>query len=74
LLIADGHHRYETTPRPEPWLPRHRPDRAGGLTIFPDHRIAENAGRPWDADRPPGDDLPGRSSYDGGYELGRQRA
>jgi uncharacterized protein (DUF1015 family) len=80
LLIADGHHRYETA------LTFHAEDGSDasawllavivptgqeGLTIFPTHRVAGNAGdasgRPID---PPGDDLPGPVLYRaGGYEL-----
>jgi len=80
LLIADGHHRYETA------LSFHEED-AGeasawllavivptgqeGLTIFPTHRIAESAGEasgtPIDA---PGNGLPGPVLYRAGrYEL-----
>jgi uncharacterized protein (DUF1015 family) len=80
LLIADGHHRYETA------LSFHEEDRSEasawllavivptgqeGLTIFPTHRIAESAGgasgTPID---PPGNGLPGPVLYRaGGYEL-----
>jgi hypothetical protein len=80
LLIADGHHRYETA------LAFHAEDgskaaawmmvvlvstREQGLTIFPTHRVAESVngvrGTPIDA---PGDDLPGVVLYRrGGYEL-----
>jgi uncharacterized protein (DUF1015 family) len=73
LLIADGHHRYETTlASGEPWvLAVIVPTGQEGLTIFPTHRIAKDAGRaagtPIDA---PGDDLPGPLLYRGGnYEL-----
>ena len=80
LLIADGHHRYETA------LAFHEEDGSDasawllavivptgqeGLTIFPTHRIAERAGgasgTPID---PPGNGLPGPVLYRaGGYEL-----
>jgi len=80
LLIADGHHRYETT------LAFHERDGSEesawmmvvivptdqeGLTIFPTHRVARSvngvSGTPID---PPGDELPGLVLYRGGtYEL-----
>ena len=80
LLIADGHHRYETA------LAFHAEDgteasawmmvvlvstREQGLTIFPTHRVAQDVdgvrGTPIDE---PGDDLPGVVLYrDGRYEL-----
>ena len=80
LLIADGHHRYETA------LAFHEEDgteasawmmvvlvstEEQGLTIFPTHRLAESVngvrGRPIDE---PGDELPGVVLYRGGnYEL-----
>lgn len=80
LLIADGHHRYETA------LAFHEEDRTDasawtmvvlvstkeeGLTIFPTHRVAESVngvrGRPIDEPR---GDLPGVVLYRGGqYEL-----
>jgi uncharacterized protein (DUF1015 family) len=80
LLIADGHHRYETA------LAFHEEDgteasawmmvvlvstREPGLTIFPTHRIAQHVdgirGTPIDE---PGDDLPGVVLYrEGHYEL-----
>ena len=80
LLIADGHHRYETA------LAFHDEDgtdasawmmvvlvstREEGLTIFPTHRVAERIdgvrGRPIDE---PGDELPGVVLYRGGrYEV-----
>jgi uncharacterized protein (DUF1015 family) len=80
LLIADGHHRYETA------LAFHAEDgteasawmmvvlvstREEGLTIFPTHRVAERIdgvrGRPIDE---PGDELPGVVLYRSGrYEL-----
>jgi uncharacterized protein (DUF1015 family) len=73
LLIADGHHRYETTVEAGvPWLLAVIvPTGQEGLTIFPTHRVAESAGAaagtPIDA---PGDDLPGPVLYrDGGYQL-----
>ena len=80
LLIADGHHRYETA------LAFHEEDgtqasawmmvvlvstREQGLTIFPTHRVAASVngvrGTPIDE---PGDELPGVVLYRGGsYEL-----
>jgi uncharacterized protein (DUF1015 family) len=75
LLIADGHHRYETTLNfgESPWLLAVIvPTDQDGLTIFPTHRIARSvsgaAGEPIDR---PGDDLPGPVLYRGGgrYEL-----
>jgi uncharacterized protein (DUF1015 family) len=73
LLIADGHHRYETTlASGEPWLLGVIvPTDQEGLTIFPTHRVAEGAGSaagtPIEA---PGGDLPGPVLYRaGGYEL-----
>jgi uncharacterized protein (DUF1015 family) len=80
LLIADGHHRYETA------LTFHDEDGTDatawmmvvlvstsepGLTIFPTHRVAQHVdgirGTPIDA---PGDELPGVVLYRaGGYEL-----
>jgi uncharacterized protein (DUF1015 family) len=74
LLIADGHHRYETALAfgESPWVPAVIvPTDQEGLTIFPTHRVARSvngvAGRPID---PPGDELPGVVLYrDGRYEL-----
>jgi uncharacterized protein (DUF1015 family) len=74
LLIADGHHRYETALAfgESPWLLAVIvPTDQEGLTIFPTHRLARSvngiAGTPIDA---PGDDLPGVVLYrDGRYEL-----
>jgi len=73
LLIADGHHRYETTlASGEEWLLAVIvPTGQEGLTIFPTHRLAQSvngaAGEPID---PPGDELPGPVLYrDGRYEL-----
>jgi uncharacterized protein (DUF1015 family) len=75
LLIADGHHRYETTLAfgESPWLLAVIvPTDQDGLTIFPTHRVARTvdgaAGTPID---PPGDALPGPVLYRGGgrYEL-----
>jgi uncharacterized protein (DUF1015 family) len=77
LLIADGHHRYETALAyaaggGSPWLMVVLvPTRQEGLTIFPTHRIAEHVngprGTPIDE---PGDDLPGVVLYrNGRYEL-----
>jgi uncharacterized protein (DUF1015 family) len=75
LLIADGHHRYETTLAfgESPWLLAVIvPTDQDGLTIFPTHRVARSidgaAGEPID---PPGETLPGPVLYRGGgrYEL-----
>jgi uncharacterized protein (DUF1015 family) len=73
LLIADGHHRYETTlAAGERWLLGVIvPTGQEGLTIFPTHRIAHRAGTATGtAIEPPGDDLPGPVLYRAGqYEL-----
>jgi uncharacterized protein (DUF1015 family) len=80
LLIADGHHRYETAlafheedgTEASAWLLAVIvPTGQEGLTIFPTHRIAESAGEatgtPID---PPGNGLPGPVLYRAGrYEL-----
>jgi uncharacterized protein (DUF1015 family) len=80
LLIADGHHRYETTlafheregSEESAWMMVVIvPTDQEGLTIFPTHRVAKSAngvsGSPIDA---PGDELPGLVLYrDGKYEL-----
>jgi len=73
LLIADGHHRYETTlASSEQWLLAVIvPTGQEGLTIFPTHRIAQSAGgasgTPID---PPSKSLPGPVLYRAGrYEL-----
>jgi uncharacterized protein (DUF1015 family) len=77
LLIADGHHRYETAlayaaEGGSPYLLAVLvPTRQDGLTIFPTHRIAQHVngarGRPIDE---PGEELPGVVLYrNGGYEL-----
>jgi uncharacterized protein (DUF1015 family) len=77
LLIADGHHRYETAVAyaqggGSPYLMVVLvPTKQEGLTIFPTHRLAEHVngarGTPIDE---PGDELPGVVLYrDGKYEL-----
>ena len=77
LLIADGHHRYETAlayaqEGGSPYLMVVLvPTRQEGLTIFPTHRVAARVngtrGTPIDE---PGDELPGVVLYrDGRYEL-----
>ena len=75
LLIADGHHRYETALAygESPWvLAVIVPTNQQGLTIFPTHRIAGSlngaSGQPIER---PGDELPGVVLYRGGgrYEL-----
>jgi uncharacterized protein (DUF1015 family) len=77
LLIADGHHRYETAlayaaEGGSPYLMVVLvPTRQEGLTIFPTHRIAAhiNGARGTPIDEP-GDELPGVVLYrDGRYEL-----
>ena len=75
LLIADGHHRYETSLAygESSWvLAVIVPTGQDGLTIFPTHRVARSvdgaSGRPIDR---PGEDLPGPVLYrgNGRYEL-----
>jgi len=74
LLIADGHHRYETTLAfgEDTWLLAVIvPTDQEGLTIFPTHRLARSVdgvrGTPIE---PPGNELPGPVLYRGGrYEL-----
>ncbi|HKD95832.1 MAG TPA: DUF1015 domain-containing protein [Gaiellaceae bacterium] len=73
LLIADGHHRYETTlASGEQWLLAVIvPTDQEGLTIFPTHRVVQSAGgasgMPID---PPRESLPGPVLYRAGkYEL-----
>jgi uncharacterized protein (DUF1015 family) len=77
LLIADGHHRYETAVAyaqegGSPYLMVVLvPTKQEGLTIFPTHRLAAHvngaSGTPIDE---PGDELPGVVLYrDGRYEL-----
>src|SRR5882724_2260550 len=77
LLIADGHHRYETAVAyaqecGSPYLMVVLvPTKQEGLTIFPTHRMAAHVngarGTPIDE---PGDELPGVVLYrDGRYEL-----
>jgi uncharacterized protein (DUF1015 family) len=73
LLIADGHHRYETTlAAGEEWLLAVIvPTEQEGLTIFPTHRLAQAVnGVEGEPISPPGDVLPGPVLYrDGRYEL-----
>jgi uncharacterized protein (DUF1015 family) len=80
LLIADGHHRYETTlafheregTEESAWMMVVIvPTDQEGLTIFPTHRVAQSvngvSGTPIEA---PGDELPGLVLYrNGAYEL-----
>ena len=77
LLIADGHHRYETAVAyaqegGSPYLMVVLvPTEQEGLTIFPTHRLAEriNGVRGTPIEKP-GDDLPGVVVYrNGSYEL-----
>jgi uncharacterized protein (DUF1015 family) len=77
LLIADGHHRYETAVAyaqegGSPYLMVVLvPTKQEGLTIFPTHRLAAhvNGARGIPIDEP-GDELPGVVLYrDGRYEL-----
>jgi uncharacterized protein (DUF1015 family) len=77
LLIADGHHRYETAVAyaqegGSPYLMVVLvPTKQEGLTIFPTHRLAAhvNGARGMPIDEP-GDELPGVVLYrDGRYEL-----
>jgi uncharacterized protein (DUF1015 family) len=73
LLIADGHHRYETTlASGERWLLAVIvPTGQDGLTIFPTHRVARDAGSAAGTPiEPPGNGLPGPVLYrEGHYEL-----
>jgi len=80
LLIADGHHRYETAlafheedggDRSAWLLAVIVPTDQEGLTIFPTHRMAQAAGTAAGSPiEPPGDELPGPVLYRaGGYEL-----
>ena len=80
LLIADGHHRYETAlafhaedgTEASAWLLAVIvPTDQEGLTIFPTHRLAEKLnGVPARTIDPPGDELPGVVVYRGGeYAL-----
>jgi uncharacterized protein (DUF1015 family) len=73
LLIADGHHRYETAlafhaedgGEASAWLLAVIvPTGQEGLTIFPTHRVAQSAGAAGGTPiEPPGDDLPGPVLY-----------
>jgi uncharacterized protein (DUF1015 family) len=80
LLIADGHHRYETAlafhdedgSEASAWvLAVIVPTDQDGLTIFPTHRVARSVnGIAGTAIEPPGEELPGLVLYrDGRYEL-----
>jgi uncharacterized protein (DUF1015 family) len=73
LLIADGHHRYETTlASGEQWLLAVIvPTGQEGLTIFPTHRIARDAGSASGTRiEAPGNGLPGPVLYrEGHFEL-----
>ena len=80
LLIADGHHRYETTlayhdelgDDASSWLMAVIvPTDQEGLTIFPTHRVAASAGSASGTPiEPPDGELPGPVLYrDGRYEL-----
>ena len=77
LLIADGHHRYETAlafhaedgSEASAWLLAVIvPTGQEGLTIFPTHRVAVGAGvSSGTLIDPPGDDLPGPVLYRAGH-------
>jgi uncharacterized protein (DUF1015 family) len=80
LLIADGHHRYETAlafhaedgSESSAWLLAVIvPTAQEGLTIFPTHRVAQDAGNGSGTPiEPPREHLPGPVLYRGGrYEL-----
>ena len=80
LLIADGHHRYETalTYHAEEGTPESAwmmvvlvSTSDPGVTIFPTHRIVERLGDvPGEEIEPPGEELPGLVLYrDGRYTL-----
>jgi uncharacterized protein (DUF1015 family) len=80
LLIADGHHRYETAlafhaedgTEASAWLLAVIvPTGQEGLTIFPTHRVSQSVGTASGTPiEPPGDDLPGPVLYRAGrYEL-----
>ena len=73
LLIADGHHRYETTlafPDSSWLLVVIVPTDQEGLTIFPTHRLVQSVDAAGTAIDQPADDLPGLVLYrHGGYEL-----
>ncbi len=73
LLIADGHHRYETTlTSGEQWLLAVIvPTGQEGLTIFPTHRVVQSAGTASGTPiEEPGEGLPGPMLYRAGrYEL-----
>jgi hypothetical protein len=72
LLIADGHHRYETALDAGLDIPVVLVSTSDpGLTIFPTHRLAERAGEVEGTEiERPGDDLPGVVLYrDGRYLL-----
>lgn len=75
LLIADGHHRYETALAygESPWLLAVIvPTDQEGLTIFPTHRVAGSVnGASGEPIERPGDVLPGPVLYrgEGRYEL-----
>jgi uncharacterized protein (DUF1015 family) len=73
LLIADGHHRYETTLAfgESPWLMAVVvPTDQEGLTIFPTHRIVQSVEAGGTPIGRPAEDLPGLVLYrQGRYEL-----
>jgi uncharacterized protein (DUF1015 family) len=77
LLIADGHHRYETALAyaeeggPPELMVVLVPTRQEGLTIFPTHRVAEHVnGASGRQIEEPGDELPGVVLYrDGKYQV-----
>ena len=72
LLIADGHHRYETAVEAGTELPVVLVSTSDpGLTIFPTHRVARRVGDAGGTEiARPGDELPGAVLYrDGRYFL-----
>jgi uncharacterized protein (DUF1015 family) len=71
LLIADGHHRYETTVAAEADIPVVLVSTSDpGLTIFPTHRVAGRVGDVTGSEiERPGDDLPGVVLYRAGRYL-----
>jgi len=71
LLIADGHHRYETAVEAGLDIPVVLVSTSDpGLTIFPTHRVAGRVGEVSGSEiERPGDELPGVALYRGGRYL-----